>query len=182
MLLVYLGNGMNDSASGVLIPYMKAHYHVDFATIIITGSPPLTAVAVAYLPLGYGRNMNLALNNVFCANLASFTVIVGAAHGCYAVGGILGPVVAYALIPNGTLWSRTLLAMIGVRIVGRCLSAGRFGTDYEKEATTHATDSSQQVTTDTGEKFHGLALRWRTTIIGALLVFDYQGAEISRSG
>lgn len=50
----------------------------------------LPALIIArFLLLGFGYGLSLALNNVFCANLAGATVILGAAHGSYGIGGKL---------------------------------------------------------------------------------------------
>lgn len=154
--------------------------------VLTASSPPFVAVVVAYIIIGFGCAINLALNNVFCANLANSTVILGYAHGSYGVGGILGPVVATTLISNGAIWSRFCTVMVGIRIP--CfLSVGWSFWDYE-EGIPRFANSLQQVasrctTTATGEpdklRLLGMALKNCTTLIGALFIFTYQGAEVS---
>ena len=231
--LIYLGNGMNDSAPGALIPYMEKYYSIGYAVVsliwvtnavgfilaafcteilagrigrakalmtsevimilgyVITAcSPPFPAVVVAYFLVGFGYALNLALNNVFCANLANSTVILGAAHGSYGIGGILGPIVATSLVSAGVLWSRFFIIMIGIRIICFCFAGWSFW-NYEKEGVSQFANSlqqlaSRQAASDMGEptKLQLLrrALKNKTTIIGALFIFAYQGAEVSESG
>ncbi|EMC91884.1 hypothetical protein BAUCODRAFT_152246 [Baudoinia panamericana UAMH 10762] len=231
--LVYLGNGLNDSAPGALLPYMEAYYHIGYAVVstiwianavgfilaafctdvlhgrvgraralmisetimtagyvMIVCSPPFPAVAVAFFLIGFGYALNLALNNVFCANLANSTAILGASHGSYGIGGIVGPIIATALVSRGVLWSRFYLITIGVRIVCFCFAGWSFW-NYENEGTTQFSNSlqqfaSRQAAAEMGEptklQLLGWALRNKTTIIGALFIFAYQGAEVSESG
>ncbi|KAK0982152.1 hypothetical protein LTS01_011451 [Friedmanniomyces endolithicus] len=231
--LIYLGNGMNDSAPGALIPYMEAYYHIGYAIVsliwvsnavgfilaafcteilaqrigraralmtsevvmvsgfVITAcAPPFPGVVVAYFLVGFGYALNLALNNVFCANLANSTVILGAAHGSYGIGGILGPIVATSLVSAGVLWSRFFVIMIGIRVVCFFFAGWSFW-NYEKEGVSQFANSlqqlaSRQAASDLGDptKLQLLrrALKNKTTIIGALFIFAYQGAEVSESG
>lgn len=161
--------------------------------VIIVCTPPYPAVVIAYLLLGFGMALNLALNNVFCANLANSTVILGAAHGAYGVGGTIAPILATAMVSNGILWSRFFLITLGLRIACFFSAAWAFW-DYEKEGINGFTNSlqethSQQLTstaTAASEpsklKLILRALKNRTTLIGALFIFSYQGAEVSESG
>ena len=83
------------------------------AYIIIACPVPFGAVVAAYLILGFGNALNLALNNVFCSNLSNATVILGAAHGSYGIGGIVGPLAATALVSSGVHWSYFYFIPIG---------------------------------------------------------------------
>ena len=84
------------------------------AYTIIACPVPFPAVVAAYLILGFGNALNLALNNVFCSNLSNSTVILGAAHGSYGLGGVVGPLVATALVSHGVLWQRFYLITMSV--------------------------------------------------------------------
>lgn len=162
--------------------------------VIIVCTPPYPAVVVAYLLLGFGAAVNLALNNVFCANLANSTVVLGMAHGSYGVGGTVAPIIATAIVSNGILWSRFWLITIGLRCI--CFfAAGWAFWDYEKEGINGFNNSLQETlsrqsaptttnTTTEPSKLQILqrALKNRTTIIGALFIFSYQGSEVSESG
>ncbi|KAI7550408.1 MFS general substrate transporter [Hortaea werneckii] len=158
--------------------------------IIAACSPPFPAVVIAYLLLGFGNAINLAMNNVFCGNLANPTIILGAAHGSYGIGGILGPIVATALASNGILWSRFYLVTIGVRLT--CFAFGGWAFwGLETEPTSHFHHSSNDVSDEQSGadirqtskmRLLGRALQNRITLIGALFIFTYQGAEVAESG
>lgn len=141
-------------------------------------------VVVAYLFLGFGCALNLALNNVFCANLANSTVVLGFAHGAYGVGGTVAPIMATAMVSNGILWSRFFFITIGLRIA--CFfSAGWAFRNYEAEGINGFTNSLQETHSHSEEGRLRLLLRAmsnKTTLIGALFIFSYQGAEVSESG
>ena len=160
------------------------------AYTIIACTPPFPAVAVAYFILGFGAALNLALNNVFCANLANSTVILGATHGSYGIGGTIAPIIATLLVSNGIHWARFFLITLGVRLL--CLFfVGWAFWNYEREGVNQFANSLQKFATRQSEgqaqkigklRSLGIALRHRTTIVGALLIFAYQGAEVSESG
>ncbi|KAK4494417.1 hypothetical protein PRZ48_014715 [Zasmidium cellare] len=160
------------------------------AYVVIACSPPWAVVVVAYLLMGFGNAVNLGLNNVFCANLADSTVILGFAHGSYGIGGIVAPIIATAMVSNGIHWARFYLITIGIRAFCFFFAGWAFWT-YEKEGTTQFANSLQQIASrqaaeEMGEpskmKLLGRALKNKTTIIGALFIFAYQGAEVSESG
>lgn len=158
--------------------------------VMITCTPPFPAVVVAFFLLGLGMALNLALNNVFCANLANSTVILGAAHGSYGVGGIVAPIIATSLVSDGVIWSRYYIITMGIRVLCLFFTGWAF-KNYESEPTSILGRNlerlaSQQRATELGapSKFSLLkaAVRTRTTIMGALFIFAYQGAEVSISG
>ncbi|SLM40310.1 Major facilitator superfamily domain, general substrate transporter [Lasallia pustulata] len=65
--------------------------------IALVCAPPFPVVAISFFLTGLGLALNLALNNVFCANLADPATTLGAFHGSYGVGGTIGPLIATAL-------------------------------------------------------------------------------------
>ncbi|KAI4127565.1 MAG: hypothetical protein LQ347_004550, partial [Umbilicaria vellea] len=69
--------------------------------ITLVCAPPFPVVVVSFFLIGLGLALNLALNNVFCANLANPTGTLGAFHGSYGLGGTVGPLIATALVSNG---------------------------------------------------------------------------------
>lgn len=160
------------------------------AYVIIACSPPFPVVVVAYLIMGFGNALNLALNNVFCANLSDSTVILGLAHGSYGVGGIVAPIAATSIVSNGIFWARFYLIPLGIRCF--CFFyAGWAFWNYENEGTTHFANSLQhipgrQATAELGKTGRlgmlGRALKNTTTLVGALYIFAYQGGEVSESG
>ncbi|KAF2789567.1 MFS general substrate transporter [Melanomma pulvis-pyrius CBS 109.77] len=230
--LIYLGNGINDSVVGALIPYMEAYYHLSYtvmslvfvgnaagfilaafftntildrlgraktlilaelimlaAYIMLVVTPPYPVVVVAFFLLGYGLAINLALNNVFCANLHPSSAILGAAHGSYGVGGIVAPIIGTAMVSKGILWSRFYFLPLGLRFF--CIAfAGWAFWSYKEDSgptlltTLERTASRQAAGESEVSKVHNLklALKSRVTIFGALFIFAYQGAEVSISG
>jgi fucose permease len=139
--------------------------------------------------LGYGAAMNLALNNVYCANTHPPSVILGLAHGSYGIGGIVAPIAGTALVSNGILWSRFYFLAVGLRIC--CIGfAGFTFWSYKEDGeptlltALEATSSRQTTAEDTANKFKELklALKNKVTIFGALFIFAYQGAEVAISG
>lgn len=231
--LLYLGNGMTDSAAGALIPYMETHYNIGYAVvslifvaqavgfisnafvsswingmlgraktlmlseailvaayITIVCTPPFGVVVFAYFLLGFGAALNLALNNTFCSNLANSTTVLGFAHGSYGVGGILGPIIATKLVSAGQVWSRYYFTVLGISVICIFLAGWTF-RGYEAETPTrlHAVleqTANRRNAEEAGEpsklQLLGQALRNRVTLIGALFIFAYQGAEVSISG
>ncbi|KKY26814.1 putative mfs efflux [Diplodia seriata] len=177
--------------------------------IVIVCTPPhFAGVVVAFFLLGFGCAINLALNNVFCSGLARSTFILGLAHGSYGIGGTVGPIVATALAASGVLWSRFYFLSVAVRVVCVIFNAWAFW-NYEKENGDDSVTEAVPLTelgTDTGvdgeqgnaqgeqQQHHttkakpskrGLlkqALRDRVTIVGALFIFMYQGAEVAIAG
>ncbi|KAF1993304.1 MFS general substrate transporter [Amniculicola lignicola CBS 123094] len=231
--LIYFGNGINDSVTGALIPYMEVYYRIGYAVmslvfvgnaagfivtafftntilhklgraktlilaelimlaayVMLVVTPPYAAVVVAFFLLGVGMAMNLALNNVFCANLHPPTTVLGAAHGSYGVGGIVAPIVATAMVSKGILWSRFYFIGVALRIL--CIPfAGWAFWSYQEDNSPQAlltalerTASRQATGQEEPSKLQNLklALKNRVTIFGALFIFAYQGAEVSISG
>jgi fucose permease len=143
----------------------------------------------SFFILGCGLATNLALNNVFCANLNPPSVILGAAHGSYGVGGIVAPIIGTAMVSAGILWSRFYLICLGLRLCCIVFAGWSFWAYQEDSAQSLLTSSqrteSRSVTTEEpGSGFQNLkmALKNRVTIFGALFIFAYQGAEVAISG
>ena len=61
------------------------------AYAIIASPVPFPVVVVAFMLIGFGQAVTIALNNVFLANLANSTVVLGAGHGSYGIGGTIAP-------------------------------------------------------------------------------------------
>jgi fucose permease len=156
--------------------------------IMIASTPPYGVVVVAYFLLGWSMAISISLNNVYCANLADATTVMGLAHGAYGVGGTIGPFIATGLVSHGILWSRYYFIVLGICFT--CLVAAAWSFRGYKE--THRdelltalerTASQQQMAEANSRK--GLlwrALKFKVTPIGALFTFAYQGAEVSISG
>ncbi|KAK7549323.1 major facilitator superfamily domain-containing protein [Phyllosticta citricarpa] len=163
--------------------------------IILVCTPPWPAVVAAFFPLGFGYAINLALNNVFCANLYGSTIILGFAHGSYGIGGTVGPIAATAMASHRIVWSRFYFLLLGTRLICVLFNTWAFWS-YDKEAQSpllvelERLGSTRGVALDAEEvkqqrsklRLLKQALRNRTTIIGALFIFAYQGAEVAVAG
>ena len=138
----------------------------------------------------FRRTLTISNTTRYIANLANATTLLGAAHGSYGIGGILGPIMATALVTSGLHWSRFYAIAISFRVISMAATSWSFW-NYEREGTTQFNNSleqiaSRQAAAETGEtsklRLIGRALKNRTTLIGALFIFAYQGAEVSESG
>ena len=65
--------------------YVLAEAFLIVAYIMLVCQPPFGVIALAFYFAGFGMSINLALNNVFCANLAKGTTALGILHGSYGV-------------------------------------------------------------------------------------------------
>lgn len=148
---------------------------------VIVASPPYPLVVVVFFFLGWAMAMNLAMSNVFCANLAQSTVILGAAHGAYGVGGTIGPIMATAMVSRGIGWSRYYSITLAICLAGALASGWSF-RGIENEPQTSPERTSQQAVPTSKRSLLMEALKNPVTIIGALFTFAYQGAEVSISG
>ena len=226
--LMNLGNGLNDSAPGAIIPYLEKEYHIGYAIVslifvanavgfisaaplthalqarlgraksyavaesMITAAyvmlvcrPPFPVVVLAFFFVGLGIAFNLALNNVFCANLANATTTLGYLHGSYGIGGTVGPLIATALVTHGRPWSTFYFITLAVALTNLTMAFTTF-RNYEADSSSSLAPLRPTPSNPTGtsskSKLLEQALRNKTTILGALFIFAYQGAEVSISG
>ncbi|KAL6161897.1 hypothetical protein ACJQWK_08297 [Exserohilum turcicum] len=156
------------------------------AYIVLVCTPPYPLVIVSFYILGLGAAVNLALNNVYCAHTHPPSVILGLAHGSYGVGGIIAPIIGTAIASRGIIWSRFYFLCVGLRICCMAFAAWSFWSFKEdtEAGFLDTTTSRQTATEDTTSKLRNLkqALKNKVTILGALFIFAYQGAEVSISG
>lgn len=161
---------------------------------IIVCTPPWPVVVMSFFFLGLGMAINLALGNVFAANLNNATKMLGFMHGSYGAGGVVGPLISTVMASNGILWSRYYLITLSTVLFNLAFGAWSFW-GYEAEHATFLLTTLEQVASrqnDTtnqnsakpsAQLFNMLkALKTKTVILGALFIFAYQGAEVSISG
>ena len=170
---------------------------IAFGIMIIP--PPFPVFAIGYFITGFGLATALALNNVFCANTEPATTILGAYHGCYGLGGTIAPLIATAMLSAGCQFSLFFSLLLGIRVlVGVFISIAFWHWTDENQASAAATahndadairsDTDRMPTNNRTEQqlksSNTLfpALKLKTTLIGALFIFAYQGAEVSISG
>ncbi|KAI4172887.1 MAG: hypothetical protein LQ343_003295 [Gyalolechia ehrenbergii] len=151
--------------------------------IMLVCTPPFPVVVLSFLFIGFGEAVNLALNNTFCANLANYATTLGLFHGSYGIGGTVGPLMATALVSTGRKWSSFYYISIGVTFLNICMAYWAF-RNYE---TDNPAQHNALLRTASGQKTSKSellqqALKNKTTILGSLFIFAYQGAEVSISG
>ncbi|EKD21720.1 MFS efflux transporter [Drepanopeziza brunnea f. sp. 'multigermtubi' MB_m1] len=99
----------------------------------IVCTPPWLVVIVCFFFLWNGMALNLALGNVFAANLHNRPKMLGAMHGSYGVGGAIGPLIATAMVSQGhLLWSRYYLIPLSITLFNLAFAAWSFW-HYEAE-------------------------------------------------
>jgi len=154
------------------------------AYIMLVCKPPFPVVVFAFFLLGLGIASNLAPNNVFCANLANYATVLGSFHGSYGIGGTLGPLMATALVTHGHVWSIFYFISLSVTLLNLVLAFITF-RNYELDTPPinllQATASNPTPTSSRSQLLKA-AFKNKTTILGALFIFAYQGAEVSISG
>jgi fucose permease len=169
--------------------YMIAEAMRMVAFAVIASTPPFGAVVGFYFLAGLGEAINLSLSNVFCVNMANSTRVLGIFHGCYGLGGTVGPLIATAIVSNGAIWSRFYLLEIGLVVIS-CISAGWAFHGYEEEQhsefqpSMEQTGSRQRLEEGEAKRLQMLwqATKNKSTILGAFFIFTYQGAEVAISG
>lgn len=152
--------------------------------IMLVCKPPFPVVVVAFFFLGIGMASNLCPNNVWCANLSHSTTALGCLHGSYGIGGTIGPLMATGLVTHGTPWSTFYFIVLAVALFNLVLAFVSF-RNYEKDTPVvnllQAT-ASNPAPSASRSRLLKEAFRNKTTVLGALFIFCYQGAEVSISG
>ncbi|KAI4214970.1 MAG: hypothetical protein LQ351_002686 [Letrouitia transgressa] len=156
---------------------------VGCAYIMLVCSPPFPVVVLAFFLIGLGIAFNLALNNVFCANLANSTTTLGCFHGSYGIGGTVGPLIATALVSAGRRWSDFYFIALGVAALNLLFAYWAFRA-YEQDnpVQTHGLAQTSSGHRLSKSRLLKEALKNKTTVLGSLFIFAYQGAEVSISG
>ncbi|KAJ9314470.1 hypothetical protein DTO271D3_5208 [Paecilomyces variotii] len=163
--------------------YMVAEVAICAAFLALVCTPPFPVVVIAFLPIGFGLATALALSNVFCANLANGTVALGLLHGSYGIGGTLGPLMATAIASHAGKWSPFYFITLGMAVINTALAGWTFrGYENELAAMRVSRSSSDPHTEDHSHAGIFRGIKNRVTILGALFIFAYQGAEVSISG
>ena len=168
-------------------------------TMLVCPSP-FAVVVVSFYLSGLGMAWALALNNTFCTGLANATTLMGIFHGAYGIGGTVGPLIATAMVSTGRHWSMFYWLPLALAITNGALAYWSCW-DYERDMTqpllpslsvdsqqrsarAPATPSPRKPRSGSLSRSRSLlrTLKNRTTVLGALFIFAYQGAEVSISG
>lgn len=159
--------------------------------IMLVCTPPFAVVVLSFFFSGLGMAFNLALNNTFCANLANPTTTLGFFHGSYGIGGTVGPLIATALVSRGdgnrTVWSKFYFIPLSVATLNALiayLTFRRYEADNPPPNPLQPTSSHPERDFSLESKSQLLkeSIRNKSTILAALFIFAYQGAEVSISG
>ena len=166
--------------------------------IPIVFTAPFPVMIISFFFLGLGMAINLAMGNVFCANLHNSTKMLGAMHGSYGLGGTIGPLIATTMVTTGGLvFSRYYLLPLCITLFNLCFAGWSFW-HYEAESSQSLLAVVEQIVSRTQnqggatpqqhshikEQIENMAkaFKSKTVILGALFIFAYQGAEVSISG
>ncbi|KAI8961698.1 MFS general substrate transporter [Daldinia sp. FL1419] len=158
-----------------------AQFCMSIGYIPLICAAPFPAVAVANFFIGFGLAVQLAIGNVFCANLANSTTILGAFHGSYGVGGTIGPLVATSIVSTGAIWSRYYLLTLGLVVCNAGFATWAFW-DYEKDAGSNELSNTPSDAGPHDVSAMLITFKSKIVLLGAVFIFAYQGAEVSISG
>ncbi|KNG81796.1 MFS efflux transporter [Aspergillus nomiae NRRL 13137] len=107
---------------------------VTVSYIAIVCHPPFAVIVAAFLLLGFGMAMSIAMNNVFCANLPNSTTALGCFSGAYGIGGVISPLFATAMVSHDIRWTYFYTITLAVSVANLLLSSFAF-RDYDENAT-----------------------------------------------
>ncbi|KAK3378620.1 major facilitator superfamily domain-containing protein [Lasiosphaeria ovina] len=204
--LIFVGNALGFIGAAAFIDVVRerlgrarmlalAQLIVVVGYIPLACTAPFPGVVVAFLVVGFGSSLTLAVGNVFCGSLRNGTAALGLMHGGYGIGGTVGPLIANALVSAARVsWSRYYLLPLGLTLFNAFFSAYVFwGYDADgvqqqpvplvatqAEGTTTAPSKTPAKRIDLAGMFS--AMSSRVVLLGALFIFAYQGAEVSISG
>jgi fucose permease len=198
--LIFIANALGFITAAPLIQEIQARWGRTRSNMVGAGlmtlvyislacEPPFGAVVPSFYLLGFGMAMLQGMNNVFIVNLVNGTVILGFMHGSYGVGGVVAPLMATSIVSHKAQWSHFYFIPLSLSVVNLAFLGWSF-LGYEKEspvqllAALERTASRQAAAV--GEPTMGQivkrALKNKITVLGALFLFAYQGAEVSISG
>lgn len=199
--LIFVGNALGFILAAPLVNLVESHFGraktyifastlMSVAYIAIICTPPFPVVVVSFFMLGFAMGLFLALTNTFIINLVNGTVLLGAMHGLYGVGGTVSPLMATAMVSRGIHWSYFYAIPMALAAFSIPFMGWSYWT-YEKDLpvqlfTALERTASRRAAVEAGNPSRGeilrRALKNRTTLLGAAFIFAYQGAEVSISG
>jgi len=125
--------------------------------------------------------INLAIGQVYCANLANNTVIIGLFQGAYGIGGTVAPLIATTLVSRGYLWSRFWIIELGLAILNLFFAAWAFWnyemvSDPALPPPANGRSNHSHTIAPPQRRWESIKslLTHKTTVFGALFIFGYQ--------
>lgn len=171
------------------------------AYVPMVAGAPFPVVVLAFFLVGFGFAVNIAIANTFCGRLARGTFVLGCMHGCYGLGGVLGPLVATSIVAaaGAPFWTRYYILTMAVFALSIGAAVWAFGGydeelsqrqqhDHGVDVDADAGSSSSPAPAATGSRRRDAlwsmagSLRTRLVLLGSIFIFCYQGAEVSISG
>ncbi|CUS14301.1 unnamed protein product [Tuber aestivum] len=150
------------------------------AYVVVAVTPPFGAVVMSFFLTGGGMSLILAQCNVFASSLAGSTTAFGYVHGAYGLGGTISPLIATAMVSRGILWSRFYLLLLGIAVFNSCLATYAFWNS-EKDSTPIPRPSGNTGVLSTKDILRK-SIRNKYTLMAAIFIFAYQGAEVAIGG
>ncbi|KAI1426501.1 major facilitator superfamily transporter [Xylaria sp. FL1777] len=202
--LIFIGNALGYIAAAPFVDGVRmrlgraktlslANVCIALGFIPLLTQAPFPAIVVGYFFIGFGSAANLAISNVFTANMKNGTVLLGVLHGSYGIGGTIGPLIATSIVSKlgGDAWGRYYLLTISIVLANAAFYLWSFWNYENENETAVARELSTlpplTTTSSTGAPRPELsamlrAFRSRVVLLGATFIFAYQGAEVSISG
>jgi fucose permease len=199
--LIFVGNALGFILAAPLVNLVESHFgraktyifatslmSVAYTAIICT--PPFPVVVVSFFVLGFAMGLFLAITNTFIINLVNGTVLLGAMHGLYGLGGTVSPLMATTMVSRGIHWSYFYAIPMSLAVFSIPFMGWSYWS-YEKDLpvqlfTALERTASRRAAVEAGNPSKAeilrRALKNRTTLLGAAFIFAYQGAEVSISG
>ncbi|KAM0350123.1 hypothetical protein ACHAPU_003286 [Fusarium lateritium] len=191
--LIFVGQALGFITAAVFLDVLRAKLGrakllglaqalVTLAYIPIICGAPFVVIVFSYFFIGFSISVNVAIGNLLFGGLRNGTFMLGILHGTYGIGGIIGPLIATALVTAAdTVWNRYYIITCALGALTFALGTWSFWT-YEKEMTPTA---RQREMAQVGESMMNsmfVGIKMPIVFLGSLFIFAYQGAEVSISG
>ncbi|KAF2725412.1 MFS general substrate transporter [Polychaeton citri CBS 116435] len=153
--------------------------------------PPFGLYCVSFFIVAVGQAFQDTQGNTFASSLQNAHRWLGLIHGSYAVGGLVGPLVAAAIAStSGGRWELFYYLPIGIGVINiaLCVYAFRHDTPFYKQGVSQRA-GTQSRTTSVNVKKSRMALvelkatlKQRSVWLLSLFYFLYLGAAITAGG
>ncbi|RPA75730.1 MFS general substrate transporter [Ascobolus immersus RN42] len=154
---------------------------------LIIPALPYPVINIAFFINGVGMALGLAQINTFCASLPTGSAnVLGLVHGAYGIGATIAPLAATSMVGKGVRWS-FFYAIPMVMAVWNMGFAGWCFRTLPEDVPAGADEPSEDPAAREEEEIKRKKVTWeaakhKVTILTALFIFAYQGAEVSIGG